>query len=109
MLGWDLAYDTERHPVVFNKALLHIQKKHNDYAALGCCLLTRRLHTAPCRLCMSGVRRTWSVVTMASPINSQWEEPEDPTPEHTNMTTIVIMTKADNSTIRLSQLTGFSA
>lgn len=57
------------------------------------CILTMRLHTAPCLLCMSGVRRTWSVVTMASPISSQWEEPEDPTPEHTN----TMMTKADTA------------
>lgn len=42
-----------------------------------------RLHTAPCLLCISGVSRTWSVVTMASPISSQWEEPKDPTPATT--------------------------
>uniref|UniRef100_A0A3P8WR89 Mitochondrial fission process protein 1 n=1 Tax=Cynoglossus semilaevis TaxID=244447 RepID=A0A3P8WR89_CYNSE len=41
-----------------------------------------RLHTAPWRLCMSGVRRTCSVVTMASPISSQWEDPKEPTPEN---------------------------
>lgn len=40
-----------------------------------------RLHTAPCLLCISGVSRTWSVVTMASPISSQWEEPEEPIPD----------------------------
>lgn len=45
-------------------------------------LLTMRLHIAPCLLCMSGVSRTCSVVTMASPISSHWEEPNDPTPEH---------------------------
>lgn len=50
-------------------------------------ILTVRLHTAPCLLCMSGVRRTCSVVTMASPISSQWEEPRDPTPEQTNKQT----------------------
>lgn len=53
------------------------------------CVLTMRLHTAPCLLCLSGVRRTWSVVTMASPISSQWEEPKDPTPEDTNSTVIM--------------------
>lgn len=31
---------------------------------------------------MSGVRRTCSVVTMASPISSQWEDPKEPTPEN---------------------------
>lgn len=46
-------------------------------------LLTMRLHIAPCLLCMSGVRRTCSVVTMASPISSQWEELEEPTPGKT--------------------------
>lgn len=51
-------------------------------------VLTMRLHTAPCLLCMSGVRRTCSVVTMESPISSQWEEPEDPTPEYRNSTII---------------------
>lgn len=53
------------------------------------CILTMRLHTAPCLLCMSGVRRTCSVVTMASPISSQWEEPKDPTPRCTDSTIIV--------------------
>lgn len=65
-------------------------------------VLTIRLHTAPCLLCMSGVSRTWSVVTMASPISSQWEELEEPTPGTTNYT--IVITKADKNKQKTSQL-----
>ena len=45
-----------------------------------CSRLTIRLHTAPCRLCRSGVSLTWSGVAMAVPIRSHCEELEKPSP-----------------------------